>query len=150
MTVCAPETPAYSFDTPGRHDTLDAGIAGNGPIFSKPINREALTMENASFSFDGSSQTLTFAFSGRLNTDICVKNDPEIAGTIARVLQENPPQSVSIVFDIGRVEYVSSLFLRTVIKSSQEVPKGKFKLTGANDLVRKMIQVSGLDMLILN
>lgn len=105
-------------------------------------------MENVRFSFDPSSRTLTFFFHGRFNSDICVRNDPEIGSTIDRILKENPPQTVSILFDIGQVEYVSSLFLRTVIKSAKKVPKGKFRLTGANPFVRKVIQSSGLEMLI--
>lgn len=105
-------------------------------------------MENVSSSFDNSSKTLTFVFRGRLNSDICTKNDSDIERAIELILKENPPQTVSIIFDISQVDYVSSLFLRTVIKSAQEVPKGKFKLTGANQFVRRMIQTSGLEIFI--
>ena len=107
-------------------------------------------MENLSLSFDSASRTMTFVFSGRLNSDICLKNDPDIESAIERILKENPPQTVSIVFDIAQVDYVSSLFLRTVIKAFQEVAKGKFKLTGASPLVRKMIETSGLGRLIFD
>ncbi len=105
-------------------------------------------MENVGSSFDSSSRTLTFVFRGRLNSNICTKNDSEIESAIELILKENPPQTVSIIFDISQVDYVSSLFLRTVIKSAQEVPKGKFKLTGANQFVKKMIQTSGLEIFI--
>lgn len=105
-------------------------------------------MENANVSFDSSSKTLTFVFRGRLNGDICIKNDPEIESAIEVALKENPPQTVSIIFDIGQVDYVSSLFLRVVITAAKKVAKGKFKLTGANPFVRKMIEMSGLDRLI--
>ncbi len=105
-------------------------------------------MENVDFSFDSSSRTMTFVFRGRLNSDTCTKNDPDIESAIDRILKENPPQTVSIIFDIGQVDYVSSLFLRVVIMAARKVAKGKFKLTGATPLVRKMIEISGLDRLI--
>lgn len=105
-------------------------------------------MENANASFDRSSRTLTFVFRGRLNGDICTTNDPEIENAIDLILKEHPPETVSIIFDIGHVDYVSSLFLRAVITAARKVPKGRFKLAGANPFIRKMMETTGLDRLI--
>ncbi len=105
-------------------------------------------MENANCSFDDASKTLTFVFRGRLNGDVCAANDQEIENAIDLALRDNPPEAVTIVFDIKHVDYVSSLFLRAVITAAKRAANGKFKLAGANPFIRKMMETSGLNRLI--
>jgi acetyl-CoA synthetase len=72
-----------------------------------------------------------------------------VDGKIAEALKiSERPAPLSIVFNLEKVEYISSLFLRTIVKAAKKVPKGQFKLIGVNPFVRKIIQSSGLEMLI--
>jgi acetyl-CoA synthetase len=105
-------------------------------------------MDNYSASFEIMKSTLKLFFLGRFGGDLCNKLDPEINREIASALDKTEVGKLSIIFDLSNVEYVSSLFLRTVIKSAKKVGKGKFSIIGANPFVAKIIQSSGLDMLI--
>ncbi len=105
-------------------------------------------MSEYSASFDSGSNTLRLLFSGRFDSDVCSRLDPGIDREIALAGEKCPPASLSIIFDFSQVEYVSSLFLRTVVKSAKKVGKGKFKICGANPFIKKIIQSSGLEMLI--
>lgn len=118
------------------------------PLFRRPeINIAIPPMNNYSVSFDADLNLLTFSFEGRFNSEICTKLDPGIENEIKQALSRNPSKELAIVFEIGKVEYFSSLFLRTVMKSAKKVKKGKFKIVGANPFLKAIIQSSGLDML---
>ena len=104
-------------------------------------------MKNVDAHFDAVSKVLTFSMSGRFSSDTCMELDPEIENEVIQTLAGNPSTDLSIVFELANVEYISSLFLRVVIKSAKKVKKGKFSIVGANPFVKKLIQSSGLEML---
>lgn len=109
--------------------------------------KAANKMNNLNVTLNVVSNLLTFSFEGRFDSEMCMKLDPEVENEMKLALAKNPSAELAVVFELGKVEYFSSLFLRTVMKSAKKVGKGKFKLVGANPFLRKTIQSSGLDML---
>jgi acetyl-CoA synthetase len=105
-------------------------------------------MKDVEIRTDRATNTIAVSFQGRFDSDTCLKIDPELDGEIRKSLAEFPPDSASITFDMERVDFISSLFLRIVVKSAKKVKKGNFKIGRVNPFVRKIIQASGLEMLI--
>ena len=77
-------------------------------------------------------------FSHRLDSSNCVKWED---GLYEKIAQTKSP----VVFDLEKVNYVASAFLRICIKVSKDIGKDNLKITHACSHVKKVFKISGLD-----
>ncbi len=99
--------------------------------------------------YDARHRTLTCSFAGDLKSSNCPEMEQQIAQALARLSGPAQPgvpaPPLTIKFDLARVQYVSSIFLRIVLMTAKRVPAGQFSVAGANAFVKDLFQTSGLD-----
>ncbi len=87
--------------------------------------------------FKMSGDELRCVFSGRLDTPACQQLEPELTGKI----DAGP---AVVVFDLAKVSYISSLFFRLCIQTSQKLDTGSFSIVNAQPDVKNVFRVAGL------
>ena len=81
------------------------------------------------------------SFSGRLDTANCAKWEESL---IEKIHEETVP----IIFDLKKTDYVSSEFLRVCIRVAKDVGKDKFSIINVNPFVKKVLKIAGLDKIL--
>ncbi|MCX7019304.1 MAG: STAS domain-containing protein [bacterium] len=112
------------------------------------------------YSYDEAARTLTCTFLGRLDTqhsamvvemlqrklDECLGTKTDAAQTqdsgAQQAAAENP---LKIVFDLSRVDYVASGFIRLCGIAAKSVPAGNFSIRNTRPAVKKVFVMAGLD-----
>ena len=88
--------------------------------------------------FKMNEQQLVCLLKGRLSTDSCLQLETEIDTKLAE-------QPESVIFDIAEVDYVSSAFLRIVLKTSKKVGADHLSIIQAKPFVKKVFMIAGFD-----
>ncbi|MBF0360842.1 MAG: STAS domain-containing protein [Oligoflexia bacterium] len=88
-----------------------------------------------------SVEILCCTFVGRLDTEECNK-DGKLVEAQLKIIKS------SIVFDLEKVEYVSSAFLRICIQAVKCVGKDKFSIVKVPPFVMKVLKIAGLDSML--
>lgn len=79
---------------------------------------------------------LEIALAGRLDT----MTSPELEAELSKAL----PGADSLVFDFGKLDYISSAGLRVLLSAHKTMsPKGGMKVTNVNDIVQEVFEVTG-------
>jgi anti-anti-sigma factor len=98
------------------------------------------------FYFEEATQTLLCRFDGRMDTVICgivaEKFNAELSGLKGKT------DTLRIVFDLARVDYVASSFLRLSLVALRGVAKGNFAIINATPQVLKIFKIAGLSSLL--
>ena len=83
---------------------------------------------------------LTCIFSGRMSTPECIEAEKK--------LNDNLDSSVtSITFDLTKVDYISSAFLRICLTMAKRMSAGGFSIIGVQPEVKKIFKIAGFDRL---
>ena len=82
--------------------------------------------------------TLYCTFTGRLGTNECPPLEAELEQRLA-------DQPVAVVFDLGNVEFVSSAFLRTCIRTAKRLASGNLSIINASPLIKDVLKAAGFD-----
>ncbi len=82
-----------------------------------------------------------FVFSGKLDTTNCLQIEKEVLAHVCAA-------KGNIVFDLGDVNFVASIFLRLCIQSCKDVGATRFRIANVTPGVHKVFKLSGLDSLI--
>ena len=91
-------------------------------------------MLNIHKTLDGSK--LTIALEGRLDTSTAPQLEEELKGAIGGVSE--------LLMDFKALEYISSAGLRVLLSAQKIMNKqGSMKLTGVNDVIREIFDVTG-------
>ena len=84
---------------------------------------------------------LICAFSGRLDTERCLKIEKE--------LDEGAGKSTGpVLFDLAEVDYVASSFLRICLQYAKKLGKENFSLINVSPALKKVFKIAGFDELI--
>ncbi len=81
---------------------------------------------------------LVVALNGRMDTAACTAAEESILGQVRGA-------AGPVVFDLSRVDYVSSMFLRICLKAVQQVGPARFSLRHAGPEIRKVFKIAGFD-----
>ena len=81
---------------------------------------------------------LICSFTERLDTENCLKLEDELFGKVSGA-------KMPVVFDLGRIDYVSSMFLRICIRAFKECGGENFSLINMHPNIKKVFKISGLD-----
>lgn len=80
---------------------------------------------------------MTVTLSGRLDTTTAPQLEEALASALDGV--------ADMVFDFSQIEYISSAGLRILLNTQKKINAagGSMKLTGVNDVVREVFEVTG-------
>ncbi len=81
---------------------------------------------------------LVCTFSGRLDSVNCAKWEKNLAEQVAEA-------KLPVVFDMSKVEYVASGFLRVCLQMSKQVGTENLSLINTCEYVKKVFRLSGFD-----
>lgn len=115
------------------------------------------------FIFDTPKQTLHCALAGRIDSLNCTylekalkdkfatfavrPHDAPADASTAQVVA-NLPEGFAIVFDLARVEYIASAFLRICQVVAKNLRSGVFSMINSTPPIKKIFKISGLDQLL--
>lgn len=88
-----------------------------------------------------SDNTFLCRFDGDLNVLFCMDNEHELAQRINRFLQQRDHGVV--VFDLARVRYISSAFLRVCLMHCKEAGNGNFFIRNVSNDIYTVFQLTG-------
>jgi len=78
-------------------------------------------------------------FTGQLGTAEVMKDEPAVEQKLAQVRDR------SVVFDLGKVSFVASSFLRLCLKTARAVGQGRFSMRNLTPEIKKVFVIRGLD-----
>ncbi len=97
------------------------------------------------YNLDTNSNTLFCQFVGRLDTN----NTFIIAESVEKKVEDHTGDdrdaTPKVVFDIERVDYIASAFIRICIKAVQKAGKVNFSIINASPMIKKTFKIAGLD-----
>lgn len=79
---------------------------------------------------------LTVSLAGRLDTTTAPKLEAELRGAVDGITE--------LVFDLEKLEYISSAGLRVLLSTQKVMNKqGEMKITGANEIIMEIFEITG-------
>ena len=82
------------------------------------------------------AEALTLIVSGRLDTQTAPELEKELDSVLADIKE--------LTFDFANLEYVSSAGLRVILKAQKAMnAQGSMKLTGVNDSIMEVFDITG-------
>lgn len=96
-------------------------------------------------SYNQKDQTLHCAFTGHLGAD----HSPEITAALDKNINEiknseNPPENLKIIFDLAKVDFVASSFIRICVSTFKEVGHENFFIINTKPIIKKTFAIAGL------
>ncbi|MCD4681393.1 MAG: STAS domain-containing protein [Bacteroidales bacterium] len=96
-------------------------------------------------SYNAKDQIMSCVFTGHLGAD----HSAEIIDAINIKTKEvknadNPPDALKIIFDLGKVEFIASSFIRICISTFKDVGKGNFSIINTKPIIKKTFAIAGL------
>ncbi|MBK9966989.1 MAG: STAS domain-containing protein [Holophagales bacterium] len=98
----------------------------------------------AEFEFDAGETRLLCRFDGRMDGAASAQLQTEVEERLAPLLAAHP-EKLSVTFDVEKVTFVSSAYLRICMSVAQRVGSGRFSVRGTNPALKKIFLVAGLD-----
>ncbi len=90
-------------------------------------------------------QTIICEFTGRLGSD----HSQEITEAINEKLNElksydKPPEKIKIVFDLKKVDFIASAFIRICINTFKNFGRENFSIINTKPIIKKTFVIAGL------
>ena len=98
------------------------------------------------FEFDAGSPCLVCRFDGRMDGAVSQEAQAAVEEKVMGLLS-TWPERLSVVFDVEKVTFVSSAFLRLCMAVAQKVGASRFSVRATNPGLKKIFLVAGLDKL---
>jgi anti-anti-sigma factor len=97
------------------------------------------------FHFEEESNTLNCIFEGRLDTERSFTISEPVDSQINKKTDGDPGPGFKVVFDIAKVDYIASSFIRICIQSAKKVGKENFSIKNSSPVIKKTFKIAGLD-----
>jgi stage II sporulation protein AA (anti-sigma F factor antagonist) len=85
---------------------------------------------------------IIFTFESRMDTATCSVIEGDVIGQLDKA--RSP-----VVFNIGKVDFVSSAFLRICIMAAKRAADGNFHVKNAAPHIKKVFKIAGIDKLLV-
>jgi len=89
--------------------------------------------------FTEQDNELICTFTGQLGTAEVMKDEPAVEQKLAQLRDR------SVVFDLGKVSFVASSFLRLCLKTARAAGQGRFSVRNLTPEIKKVYVICGLD-----
>jgi acetyl-CoA synthetase len=115
------------------------------PPAASPLNNKGWGM--IACEYDAAGKALRCRFSGHMDSKASSADAAEFEAQLARIHPAGSPApaGLSILFDLGKVDFVASAFMRLCFVAAKRVAAGKFSITRATPQVQEMLRMAGLD-----
>jgi len=102
------------------------------------------------FDLNSTEKKMTCSFTGRLDTNACLKIVDEIGDKMKEIKGPAADNTTdhSIIFDLTEVNYIASSFIRICINTAKQAEKGKFSIINSDPFIKKTFKIAGLDELL--
>lgn len=102
------------------------------------------------FDYNKSMNKLICIFEERMDSLSSPIAEKEISEKLEELLAvaDNTVENVNLVFDLDKVDFVSSAFMRVCIKFVKKVKTENFKIINTKLMIKKTYKIAGLDKLI--
>jgi acetyl-CoA synthetase len=98
------------------------------------------------FEVEPGTNTLVCCFEcERMDSTTATEVGALVAGRLDSYLAGGGDGACSVCFDLHKVSYVSSLFLRVVVQTAKRVPRGGLAIRNANKFIVDLFRTSGMD-----
>lgn len=103
--------------------------------------------------FDSSTKTLTCLFSRRMDTESSFEVQRILHQKLAEMIGQIdkregdviPLDTLKVIFDLEKVEYIASAFLRICLSIAKNLNPGNFSIINTSPEVKKIFKIAGLD-----
>ncbi len=89
--------------------------------------------------FSEQDNEIICAFAGQLSTAEVMKDEPAVDQKLEQLRDRG------VVFDLGKVSFVASSFLRLCLKTAQTAGHGRFSVRNLTPEIKKVYVICGLD-----
>ncbi|MBN2022169.1 MAG: STAS domain-containing protein [Pirellulales bacterium] len=86
-------------------------------------------------------ETIVIAFEGSLDTARCEELDAEIRAAVAS-------PAGPVVFDLDKVDFIASSFLRLCIHAQRQAGGQGFHVVNESPLIKRVFKIAGLDAML--
>jgi len=83
-------------------------------------------------------EQLIISFSGKLDTTTCINFEDEL-------YKQLKTGTITVVFNLTEVDYISSMFLRVCTKTAQKIGKENFSIINVAEPVMKLFKLTRLN-----
>ncbi len=98
---------------------------------------------------DTAARQMTCRFRGDLNSASCAALAKDLEAKLRAGADGGKlPDTFTIVFDLEKVDFLSSVFIRIVLTTAKKVRPGHFRMVKPNPFVKELIRTSGLEQLL--
>lgn len=100
------------------------------------------------FNFNPEEKVLTCIFTGRLDTIISNQISAEMESKFRSLSESddsNPLLDFSLIFDLEKVNFISSSFIRLCVAGKKQIREGSFCILNADPFIKKTFKIAGLD-----
>lgn len=100
--------------------------------------------------YDAVADALTCVFQGKMdsNTSQAVAESFETAWQAAQTECPDRIGNMTIIFDLARVDFIASAFLRLCLQAAKKAGEDSFRIVNTLPPVKKLFAVAGLDHLV--
>jgi len=94
-------------------------------------------------SFNETENSLICTFKGRMDS-VSAK---EIEENFTKQFHEiyNKHNDIKVTFDLDKVDYIASAFMRICLATAKALQEGNFTITNTTPMIKKTFKVAGLD-----
>ncbi len=89
---------------------------------------------------------MTIYFEGHFDTNLCLAAEPEISEAVTAATT-GTHEPLLLHFDIEKVTFVASSFIRLCVRMARELGAEHFKLVNSSPFISKTFKIAGLDQL---
>jgi anti-anti-sigma factor len=94
-------------------------------------------------SLDNENNIITVSFEGRMD-GIAVKDiEPKLHEELSLAKENN--SELGVCFDLAKVGYIASSFIRVCVAVAKDVGDGKFSIINTDPMIKKTFKVAGLE-----
>lgn len=106
--------------------------------------------------FEPSTNTLTCLFSQRMDTESSIEAQRILHQKLAEMTGQIdnregdviPLDTLKVIFDLEKVEYIASAFLRICLAIAKNLTPGNFSIINTSPEVKKTFKIAGLDQVL--
>ncbi len=96
--------------------------------------------------YDSATQTHFMRFEGKLMGPLCQQLAGEVDAAVKKELAENP--GAKFAFDLSKVHFVASAFLRICLATARQLPNGSFRIASCKPEIKRIFSIAGMDKVI--
>ena len=100
------------------------------------------------FDFNPEKRVLTCIFNGRMDTILSEQISAELESKYISLCENKDQEALldfSLIFDLEKVSFISSSFIRICVAGKKRVGEGSFCILNSNPFIKKTFKIAGLD-----